>query len=47
MSGRGREGAFGGSERENLEEEKPKRGASVAAGNTDVMATDSRTRRKP
>jgi hypothetical protein len=32
MSGRGREGASGGDEREDLEEEKPRRGAGRGVG---------------
>jgi hypothetical protein len=32
MSGRGREGVFGGDERENLEEEKPRRGPGARRG---------------
>ena len=47
MSGRRREGVTGGVEREHLEEEKPRRGASVRSGNTDRMATDSRTEQGP
>jgi hypothetical protein len=47
MSGRRREGVAGGVERENPEEEKPKRGASVRSGNTARMATDSRTEQGP
>ena len=43
----GREGVPGGGERENLEEEKPRRGASIAAGNTVEVATDSRTDEGP
>jgi len=38
---------LGGGEREDLEEEKPTRGASVAAGNTIVMATDSCNEQSP
>jgi hypothetical protein len=32
MSGGGREGVFGGDERENLEEEKPRRGPGARRG---------------
>jgi hypothetical protein len=47
MGGRGREGALDGVKRENLEEEKPRRGAGGTAGNTDAHATDSRHGAKP
>jgi hypothetical protein len=47
MSGRGREGGTDGGEGENLEEDKPTRGASVAEGKTETAPTNFTHGTKP